>query len=194
MPTLDDLDAAFADLESRAPVPGAVGRAPVRAGEPRRARTAVMLLSAAAVVALTVGVAVAVPHIGADPVDAASGQTADGAISADPLPIVSPPPVWRPHASRPPRRSAAANPPRPPPLETRQSAAGAEDRSGSVPDHRGGRSAAPSGRLRRHERRGGCRNRFNHMGFRVEHRQLEHHGEAGHGHRHLRWTRVGRAA
>jgi hypothetical protein len=83
MPTLDDLNAAFADLESRAPVPGAVGRAPVRAGEPRRARTAVMLLSAAAVVVLTVGVAVAVPHIGADPVDAASGQTADRAISAD---------------------------------------------------------------------------------------------------------------
>ena len=55
MPTLDDLDAAFADLESRAPVPGAVGPAPVRAAPPRRARAATMLLSAAAVVALTVG-------------------------------------------------------------------------------------------------------------------------------------------
>lgn len=81
MPTLDDLNAAFADLESRAPVPSAVGPAPVRAAPPRRARAATMLLSAAAVVALTVGVAVAVPHLGADQVKAAGERTVEDASS-----------------------------------------------------------------------------------------------------------------
>ena len=80
MPTLDDLNAVFDELESRAPE--TVALAGVRATDPRRARTGLVLLSAAAVVALTVGVAVMAPRLGAHPVAAASGGTAAPAAAA----------------------------------------------------------------------------------------------------------------
>lgn len=74
MPTLDDLTAAFADLESRAP--DSLARPLVPPSGPRRGRTGLVLLSAAAVVTLTVGAAVVAPHLGARPIPAASGQPA----------------------------------------------------------------------------------------------------------------------
>ena len=82
MPTLDDLNAVFDELESRAPE--TITLAGVRAADPRRARTGLVLLSAAAVVALTVGVAVMAPRFGAHPVAAASGGTIAPVAAATP--------------------------------------------------------------------------------------------------------------
>lgn len=87
MPTIDDLHAAFADLEDRAPHPD--DAAPLLAvRRKRRVHHAGALLSAAAVAALAVGVTVVVTGGGADSTSAAAPGTPSASSTPAPTTFV----------------------------------------------------------------------------------------------------------